>query len=163
MDRVLSRTDALQGATSVEQYEYDKAGNLTKVTDRRGKVTVYNYDGLERRTFAGFGAVGGIYESTINFTYDNGNRFEQIVDSLAGTMTFDFDELDSLTSITTPQGTVTYTNDEIGRRESMSVPGQATVSYSYNDADRLTSITRGSDVVSFVYDAGRSTHQDRPA
>lgn len=153
MDRVLTRTDALQGASSVEQYEYDKAGNLTKVIDRRGKVTVYNYDSLERRTFAGYGQVGLNYESTINYTYDNGNRFDQITDSLAGTMTFDFDELDGLTSIATPQGTVTYTNDEVGRRESMSVPGQATVFYSYNDVDRLTSITRGSDVVTFVYDA----------
>ena len=154
MDRVVSRKDALQGATSVELYEYDKAGNLTKVTDRRGKVTVYNYDGLERRTFVGFGAVGSTYESTITYTYDNGNRFQQIVDSLAGTMTFSFDQMDSLTSITTPQGTVTYTNDDLGRRESMSVPGQPTVFYSYNDADQITSITRGSDVVSFVYDAG---------
>ncbi|HEX6047588.1 MAG TPA: kelch repeat-containing protein, partial [Pyrinomonadaceae bacterium] len=78
MDRVVTRTDALQGATSVESYEYDKGGNVTKVTDRRGSVTVYNYDNLERRTFAGFGAVGGNYESTINFTYDNGNRFQTI-------------------------------------------------------------------------------------
>ena len=153
MDRVLTRTDALQGATSVEQYEYDKAGNLTKVIDRRGKTTVYQYDALERRTFAGFGAVGSTYESTINYTYDNGNRFQQITDSLAGSMTFGFDELDAMTSITTPQGTVTYTNDDVGRRESMSVPGQATVFYSYNDADRLTSITQGANVVSFVYDA----------
>ncbi|HZN06928.1 MAG TPA: RHS repeat-associated core domain-containing protein [Pyrinomonadaceae bacterium] len=153
LDRVVSRTDALQGATSVEQYEYDKGGNVTKITDRRGKVTVYTYDNLERRTFAGFGQVGAVYESTINYTYDNGNRFQQIVDSLAGTMTFNFDEFDSLTSTTTPQGTVTYTNDEIGRRESMSVPGQATTFYSYNDADDLTSITRGADVVTFVYDA----------
>ena len=93
MDRVLTRTDALQGATSIETYEYDKAGNLTKVIDRRGKVTVYTYDGLERKTFAGFGAVGASYESTINYTYDNGNRFQQITDSVAGIMTFGFDEL----------------------------------------------------------------------
>ena len=153
MDRVLSRTDALQGATSVEQYEYDKAGNLTKVTDRRGKVTVHTYDALERRTFTGFGFNGGTYESTISYTYDNGNRLRQVVDSLSGTITLDVDELDSLTSMTTPQGTITYTNDEIGRRESMSVSGQPTTFYQYNEADRITSITRGSDVVSFVYDA----------
>ncbi len=80
-------------------------------------MTVYNYDSLGRRTFAGFGAVGGTYESTINFTYDNGNRLRQLTDSLSGTITLDLDELDGLTSIVTPQGTVTYTNDDIGRRD----------------------------------------------
>jgi RHS repeat-associated protein len=153
MDRVLTRTDALQGVSSAEQYEYDKAGNLTKVTDRRGKMNVYTYDALERRTFAGFGAVGGNYESTTGYTYDSGNRLRQVTDSLAGTITLDLDELDGLTSIATPQGTVTYTNDEVGRRESMSVPGQSTVFYQYDDADHVTSITRGADVVSFDYDA----------
>ena len=153
MDRLLTRTDALQGASSVEHYEYDKAGNLTKFTDRRGKVTVYTYDPLERRTFAGFGEVGGNYESTINYTYDNGDRVRQVTDSLSGTMTLDFDELDSLTSITTGQGTVTYTYDDIGRRESMSVPGQSAVLYGYDDQDHIASIARGSDSVTFDYDA----------
>jgi RHS repeat-associated protein len=153
MDRLLTRTDALQGVSSVEQFEYDKTGNITKITDRRGKVTVYNYDSLGRRTFAGFGNVGGSYESTVNFTYDNGNRLRQVTDSLSGTITLDLDELDSLTSIATPQGTVTYTNDDIGRRTGMSVPGQSAISYTYNDADQITSITQGSTVVSFAYDA----------
>ena len=153
MDRLLSRTDALQGASSTEQFEYDKTGNLTKVTDRRGKVTVYSYDSLGRRTFAGFGNVGASYESTVNYTYDNGNRLRQVTDSISGTITLDLDELDSLTSIATPQGTVTYTNDDVGRRTGMTVPGQSAVVYAYNDADQITSITRGSNVVSFDYDA----------
>ena len=70
MDRLKTRTDALQGATSVATFEYDKADNLIKVTDRRGKVITYDYDGLGRRTFAGYGFNGSTYESTINYTYD---------------------------------------------------------------------------------------------
>jgi hypothetical protein len=48
---------------------------VTTFTDRRGKVTTYTYDGLNRRTFAGFGTLAGpTYESSITYTFDSGNR-----------------------------------------------------------------------------------------
>jgi hypothetical protein len=34
---------------------YDPNSNLVTFTDRKGQVTSYQYDGLNRRTFAGFG------------------------------------------------------------------------------------------------------------
>jgi YD repeat-containing protein len=49
--------------------------------------------------------------STVSYTYDTGNRLTTIVDSLNGTITRTFDNLDRLTSETTPQGTVTYTHN----------------------------------------------------
>ncbi len=51
-DRVITRTDALG---QVRQILLDANGNLTQYTDRRGTVDVFTYDGLNRRTFAGFG------------------------------------------------------------------------------------------------------------
>jgi YD repeat-containing protein len=72
MDRLQTRTDPLG---SSESYQYDGNGNLTQFTDRRGVVTTYTYDPLNRLTFAGFGTQSGpTYESTINYSYDAGNR-----------------------------------------------------------------------------------------
>ncbi len=155
MDRLQTRTDQLQGASSLESYVYDLKGNLVKFTDRRGIVRAYGYDDLNRLNFVGFGETGiGIYESTINYTYDAGNRLRTAVDSLSGTMTLDYDSFDRLLSVATPQGTVSYTYDKVGRRKTMTVPGQAVVNYTYDNADRLTEITQGTATVSFDYDDG---------
>jgi YD repeat-containing protein len=71
-DHLQTRTDPL---TRQETYVVDQLGNLTSFTDRRGKVATYQYDGINRRTFAGYGTLPGpTYESTVNYTYDGGNR-----------------------------------------------------------------------------------------
>ena len=121
MDRPASRTDPLGAA---ESYTYDGDGNLTGWTDRRGKVTVYQYDALNRRTFAGFGQNGSNYESTINDTWDAGNRLTEAVDSISGTIMRAFDGLDDLTDEQSPQGEVMYAYDAASRRTSMTVVGQ---------------------------------------
>jgi RHS repeat-associated protein len=154
MNRMVGRTDALLRA---ESYAYDATGNLTKYTDRRGKVTTFTYDNLNRRTFAGFGTVVGAtsttYESTINYTYDAGQRLTKTVDSAYGTSNFTYDGLDRLLSKATPQGTISYTYDAVSRPASMTVTGQPAVNYTFDDDGRLTHITQGTSNVSLTYDA----------
>jgi len=128
MDRPASRTDPLGAA---ETYTYDGDGNLIGWTDRRGKVTIYQYDALNRRTFTGFGQDGSNYESTINYTWDCGNRLTEAVDSISGTIMRVFDGLNDLTDEQTPQGEVTYAYDVARRRTSMTVVGRSGVSYTY--------------------------------
>jgi RHS repeat-associated protein len=160
MDRLDSRTDPLMRA---EHSEYDLNGNLIRFTDRNGQVSEFIYDGLSRRTFAGFGTSGNSYQSTSSYTYDMGNRLTQVVDSAAGTIAFEYDPLDRLVTETTPQGTVAYTYDMDGRRTSTTVSGQPAVTYGYDAAERLTTITQGSTTVSLVYDdANRRTSMVLP-
>jgi len=167
MDRAATRTDPLQGASSVVSYEYDEAGNLKKLTDRRGKVTTCTYDNLNRLKFVGFGTVvsGGVtsYESSISYTPDAYGRVTQAVDSLSGTITRSYDDLARTWSETTPQGTVGYSYDAAGRLTGKTVTGQAAISYAYDNADRLTGITQGASAVGFGYDdAGRRTSLTLP-
>ncbi len=157
MDRVATRKDPL---LKTESYIYDGNGNLTKVTDRLGLVTTYQYDPLNRKTFAGFKTQGTspnfTYESTIGYTYDAGNRTRTAVDSLAGTVALGYDDLDRLTSDSSPQGTTSYGYDNAGRQTSMTLTGQPQVTYLYDNADRLTLITQGAASVASTYDdAGR--------
>jgi hypothetical protein len=66
------------GHNRQEIFAYDLNGNLASLTDRRGKVTTLQYDGLNRNTFAGYGTtVGPAYESTISYSYDGGNRLQR--------------------------------------------------------------------------------------
>jgi YD repeat-containing protein len=141
MDRLLSRTDPIQGTTSTETYQYDLAGNVDKITSRKGQVTRYQYDGLNRMIFAGFGAVGtpptATYDSTINYSYDAANRLLQAVDSLSGTITRTYNDQTATITEATPQGSVTYKFDAVARRTQMTVAGQQPVNYSYDAANRL--------------------------
>jgi RHS repeat-associated protein len=164
MNRLVTRTDPLLRA---ETYAYDAAGDLTKYTDRRGKVTTYTYDNLNRRAFAGFGTVVGTksttYESTVNYTYDAGDRVTKTVDSAYGTSTFTYSGLDRLLSKTTPQGTISYTYDAANRPATMTVTGQPAVNYAYDAASRLTGITKGASNVGIDYDeADRRTSLTLP-
>jgi RHS repeat-associated protein len=161
MNRLQTRKDALlnqecYGTVSAgvcQANGYDANGNLIQFTDRRGKVSKFNYDGLGRRTFAGYGwTTGSTYESTVSFAYDAGNRLTQAVDSLSGTITRGYDGMDRLISDATPQGTVSYTYDNAGRTASLTVPGQTVVSYSFDNSNRLTQIAQGTTAVGFTYD-----------
>jgi len=151
MDRLETRTDPL---TNSEGYQYDGDGNLVQFTDRNGNITSYQYDALNRLTFAGFGTQPGpTYQNTISYTWDGGNRLTQVADSIAGTTTLGYDGLSRLTSVSSPQGSVSYTYDPIGRRQTMTVAGQPEVEYTYNAGNRVTKIAQGSSVVQIGYDA----------
>ena len=164
MDRPVSRTDSLQGSTSTEYFEYDLIGNATKVTDRRGKVTTFNYDGLDRLIFAGFGTLPGpTYENTINYTYDLYNRVTQAVDSSAGTINRNYNDLARTAFETTTQGSVGYTYDSEDRLIGKIVSGQPNITYTYDNANRPLSLTQGLNSVSFTYDnANRQTSTTLP-
>jgi RHS repeat-associated protein len=154
MERVVTRVDPLLRQDS---FSYDKNGNLVSYTDKKGQVTTFSYDALNRNTMVGFGTVvnGGstTYQSTINLTFDAGNRLTQAVDSASGTTTRSFDNLNRLVLETTPQGSISYSYDAANRRTSMTVGGQTPVSYTRDNLGRVTQIAQGSSVTSIAYDA----------
>ncbi|HST47712.1 RHS repeat-associated core domain-containing protein [Jatrophihabitans sp.] len=152
--RLATSKDAL-GATA--SYGYDANSNLTSFTSRAGVSTVYQYDVLGRAVFAGYGATGSGYQSTVSASYDAANRLVQRVDSAGGTLTTGYDGLDRLVSEATGQGSVSYGYDTAGHRTSMTVAGQPATTYSYDDGNRLTAISNGLGTVSLGYDA-----DDRP-
>jgi YD repeat-containing protein len=106
----------------MESYQYDQNGNPTQFTDRRGVVTSYRYDALNRLAQSSFGG-----QSSIGITYDAGGRITQAVDSVTGTISRAYDGLDRQTAEVTPQGSVSYNYDAATRRISMGVSGHAWV------------------------------------
>ncbi len=157
MDLLQMRTDPL---LNNESYQYDSNGNLTCYTDRRGNIDVYQYDGIDRRKLAGFGATscsGGSYTTSITYSYDGGNRLLTVVDSISGQITRGYDGLDNVTSesstISGTGHTVAYGFDTLGRRTSMTLDSQQPVTYSYDPLNHPTQISQGTSSVSFGYDA----------
>ncbi len=149
MDRLESEADPLEHTT---KGVYDQDGNLIELTDRRAKLAKFSYDALNRLTESRFGVSGETAESTIKYEYDSGNRLSKIIDSATGTYTPEYDELNRLKSLATPNGTISYGYDEDNRRTAMTVPGQEALKYTYDEANRLTELARGSQKLSFTYD-----------
>src|SRR5205807_9990777 len=80
-----------------------------------------------------------------------------------GTITRVYDNLDRLTSETTPQGGISYTYDSADRSITMQVAGQPIVNYSYDNASRLTQISQPGSSTSVGYDnANRRTSLTMP-
>jgi RHS repeat-associated protein len=153
LSKVATRTDPL---SQVETYTYDVAGLPLALTDRKGQVSGLTYDNRNRRLMVGFGATTTSptnYTSTMSYVYDAGDRVMQIVDSVGGTISRSYDDLNRLTVETTPQGSVSYGYDAAGRRTTLTVAGQAAVAYTYDSANRLTQIAQSGQTVTFSYDA----------
>lgn len=164
MDQLESFTDQLNRTVD---FEHDLAGNLTEATDRKGQITSYDYDELDRRIFAGFNTTGAPgseqYESTIAYSYDDGDRLTEAADSANGTVERTFDDFDHLLSEETATSTVSYEYDELGRRTLMAVPDQDDVEYTYDNANRLTDIAQGLTYVQIAHDAaGRRSELTLP-
>ena len=164
MDWTASRKDALN---RTESYVYDGLGNVTKHTSRKNQVTTFTYDPLNRLKFIGYNTrtQNGqtTYASSITYGYDAGNRLRTAVDSIAGSYTRNYDDLDRLTSDVSPQGQVSYTHDDADRRATMTVASQPPTSYLFDDADRLTQVTNATQQVGYVYnDANRLTQLSLP-
>lgn len=142
---------------------YDNNGNIAQLTDRKGQLTSYTYDPLNRRTKATFQD-----GTTTNYTYDAGNRITQVQEKdasnvVTATITRTYDGLGRLTQEVTAQGTVNYTYDNASCRATMTMVGQPQMTYTYDNANRLTQIQQSTSTVIIGYDdADRRTRATYP-
>ena len=155
--RKVKETD-LPGAA--ERYEtlfgYDAAVNLVSRTDREGKTTTYEYDGLNRLVRV-IDPVGSITE----YEYDARDNLISLKDAKGNATRFEYDRNNRLVKETRPMGQeTTYRYDAAGNLiEKIDAKNRKTV-YNYDDAGRMTGIRYYSatdhnnpvKTVSFTYD-----------
>jgi RHS repeat-associated protein len=144
-----------QASSNVDRYGYNRADQLTQITNSQGASTLasaayardpvgqissatvsgtlpasttnYTYDQLERLTAAG----------ALSNTYDTADNATQL-QSISG---YTYDAANELTSIS-PQGltaVTSYTYDPPGERTAQTIAGQTVASYNYDQAGSLTS------------------------
>ena len=159
LDRVISTTDALG---NTEYYGYDAIGNMISITDRNGNIIHQDYDELNRL----IEIRGPSVETTTLVWSTTGNLLSE--ESEDGTITYTYDALDRITSVTFDYGTFTrtveYSYDEDGNIVAMTESDSGATSYTYDELGRLESITDPSgDTFVFDYDAmGRRSTMEYP-
>lgn len=120
-------------------YEYDDAGNRTKVTDPTGAYVTTEYDAvnrpvkvtdaLKKSTLYEYDADDNVtkvtdpYTKTVISAYDKNNRLHTTTDQLAKTTTYDYDADGNMLSTTSPLGNKqSWTYDADGRLASTTDP-----------------------------------------
>ncbi|MFJ2633319.1 FG-GAP-like repeat-containing protein [Streptomyces sp. NPDC087422] len=97
-------------------YDYDAAGNQTRVTDALGKVTTTDYDAA--------------------------NRVVEVTDPLSQVTKTEYDELGRIKKVTGPDGAVTgYTYNVSGTLATRTDDNGHTTTYGYDDAGRQNGVT----------------------
>jgi YD repeat-containing protein len=128
----------------IESYSYDPAGNITTDTNGNGTSTTYQYNALRKITQIDNLAPNGSSNSTLTYGYN-----------IVG----------EITSMTTAGTTTTYGYDADGELTSASSPGE-TILYVYYPAGNRTSVTQNGVVTNVTSNslneytqAGNTTYQ----
>ncbi|GAA2864708.1 hypothetical protein Acy02nite_14240 [Actinoplanes cyaneus] len=139
---------------TVVDYDYDRDGNLIRLTDPTG-ITSFSYDGFGRQTTKQ--APGA---APLTYQYDRNGNLTRFIDA-GGAVTYAYNEANLLTSMQEPgaSGQVTFTYDDNNRRRFMYLPTspRITVEMKYDKSGRQTSIvatndSSGAKLSSFSYD-----------
>lgn len=147
-DSVGNRTEKTSlGSNATEQYDYDHAYRLTKVSTGPSVVDGYTYDPVGNRLSsltAGTYTYNASNELTsaagATYTYDkNGNLLTKV--DASGTTTYGWDFDDRLISVVMPGfgGTTTFKYDALGRRIQKSSPA-GTKSYLYDGMNEIAEL-----------------------
>ena len=124
-------SDALAYST---KQAYDAKGNLTRLTDRNGKITTLTYDALGRLTQVTDPANG-----LTQYTYDHRDNLIAVTDANGNTTTYTYDKTNRRTAETRPLGqTQTYTYDESGNLITTQDAKGNTIHYTYDAAGHRT-------------------------
>ena len=97
--------------TGINTFEYDLLSQLKKVTDHKGNVVKYDYDGNGNQTVMTYPD-----GSKVNYTYDGKGNMTSVTESDGRTTRYQYDGMGRVTRMEYPHGWVEeYTYDAIGQ------------------------------------------------
>ncbi|MBX3436644.1 MAG: PD40 domain-containing protein, partial [Planctomycetaceae bacterium] len=162
----LGQVSSMTTLDGVTTYEYDLGGQLTRATLPGGRTLVYEYDRAGNRTRVIDSGVETTYVSNnlnqytsvgeTTYTYDADGNLATRSDS-TGTTTYSFDAQGQLIGFTGPDGTTLYEYDALGRRAATVRNGVRT-EFLYDPADLGTIVAEydssGVAIANYIQGAG---------
>ncbi|WP_454283842.1 RHS repeat-associated core domain-containing protein [Ralstonia pickettii] len=162
-DDTVQRIDKAVGtsiAQSYVQYTYTPNGNLNSSQDAKGNLTVYAYDGFDRRTRIYYPQPSTPGSANTNdyeeYAYDANGNVSSMRKRTGDVITQTWDNLNRLTARTYPSSSdnVQFGYDLRGlRTASQYANGSHTITYVWDNAGRLINTTAGGKTLTYQYDA----------
>jgi len=109
-------------------------GNIVSITDSPGGTITYTYFANGNLKESDYGGV----KTTV--TQDGWGRKTKLVDSSAGTYSYEYNDLGEITKETTPNGTTTYTLNDYGKIKEKTIVGSlanSKTTYNYDSTSKL--------------------------
>ena len=142
-----------EGPTTYARYSgFNALGQPDKLTLGNGVVTDYTYDAQNFRLKTLKTVNGATVLQDLGYTFDDGGNVTTLTDTVHGTQTFNYDDLDRLTSATGGYGTLTYSYNEIGNMLSNTQLGTYGYSPSGSGSVRPHAVTSAGTNI-YTYDA----------
>lgn len=144
--------------STATEYEYDKVGNVTSVTDAQGQ-TKYVYDARDRLTEVWLpDPTSGVPSATYktSYEYDKVSQLTKVIDALGAQTKYEYDRLGRVNKVIQPDPVTgalsstlftTYKYDQIGNLTEITEPslgapwGSPVTTYAYDKHYNLTSVT----------------------
>lgn len=148
------------GATAADfttSFQYDAAGNRTKIIDPLGRSTVTEYDASNRPT-----KVFDANNHPTAYEYDSLGRVQKVTPPNHPATSFGYDLAGNLETVTTPMGKIyDYDHDKSGRVTAVKTPGGRVTGYAYTWDGLVDTMTLPAGSIKYTYDrAGRTTKVD---
>jgi RHS repeat-associated protein len=137
---ISSTYDALGRVISdgVNQYTYD-ANHRTETVTKDGRTLTFGYDGFGRTNSVQYSDFSG---NTVGYAYDDNGNIIAVTYPDGKSVTYAYDNLNRLTSVTDWNGRViSYSYLKDSRPQSATYPNGMTVNYTYDNAGRQTGKT----------------------
>jgi RHS repeat-associated protein len=150
-----------QRVSPVTSYDYDIYGNLKKLTDAKGRQTLFSYDEYNRqvkRTLPDTAFETTVYNTLGQLSQHidfKGQKTEYIYDP--GLNRVHFKNLYAV-GATTPTEQVQYAYDPLGRIQTVTQPNNQQTVYGYDGDSRLQTITTPQGGITYSYDSATGPH-----
>ncbi len=128
-----------RNSSKIVSFIYDESGNVISLGRANGTYTALEYDSAGRvKTVKNYKPSGDILDSYA-YSYDANGNITSVATN-AGTISYQYDELNQLTQETLLDGTtISYEYDAVGNRTKKTV-GTTITNYSYDDGNQLTAV-----------------------
>lgn len=141
------------------QYEYDTAGNRTKLTEPFTQVWNYNYDQQNRLDYM---TIGASQTREIDINYKPNGLIDMATQANGMKAIYSFDGLNRLTGLAhknsagTVVGSYGYTNDSNGNILTKAENG-TTNTFTYDEVNRILTNTQGNEIYTYDKTGNRAT------
>jgi RHS repeat-associated protein len=147
-DEAGNRTRVTDPLANYVQYTYDAVNDVSQITDERGNATSFTYDALNRLWKVTPPAAGGTGTLDTVYTYDAAGNLATRTDPNSHATSWAYDLDGRPTQQTTPVGSWNSTTDANGNPKTLETPagsstqtvGDGTISYGYDRMSRRTSV-----------------------
>jgi YD repeat-containing protein len=135
-------------------YTYDPAHRLTGISDIQGNRIAYTLDAMGNRTKEEVFDPAGALALTRSRVFDGLNRLAQEIGATSQTTVYAYDDQGNVTSVTDPLTHATSNQyDALNRLVRVTDPGLGVTQYGYDGVDRLVSVTDPRSLATgYVYD-----------